>query len=189
VWFQDTRIDGDLVTYEIHYLFPHGEELVSHTELRFRSYGWLQLALVDTGFQVDPIDHDAPDLLFLATPAPARQPVLFRIDGSDGHWQATIIYAPSERVIVPITGLDTAEALQRLREHGVPVDLVLSELEHLNLGWDVRDEVHQRSEADMADWRQQDRRRREQLKNEFRQRRTDRPASTRPPHSNPNDPC
>jgi hypothetical protein len=47
--------------------------LVSHGELRFRSYGWLARALVDAGFHVDPIDHAALDLIFMACRAPARQ--------------------------------------------------------------------------------------------------------------------
>jgi hypothetical protein len=60
---------------EIRYRFPAGEELVSHGQLRFRSYAWLSRALVDAGFRVDPVDHDAPDLIFMARAEPARQPV------------------------------------------------------------------------------------------------------------------
>jgi SAM-dependent methyltransferase len=63
-WFQNTVVHGDLVTSEICYRFPTGEELASHGQLRFRSYAWLSRALVDAGFQVDPVDHDAPDLVF-----------------------------------------------------------------------------------------------------------------------------
>ncbi len=38
VWFQNPEVDGDLVRYEIHYHFARsGEELVSHTELKFRT--------------------------------------------------------------------------------------------------------------------------------------------------------
>jgi SAM-dependent methyltransferase len=167
-WFQDPQARGDLVTFEIHYRFPDGAELVSHNELRFRSYGWLQRALVETGFQVDPVDHDVPDLIFMATSAPARQPVVLRIRASaDGEWLAAILYDSSETVTVPITGLDTTQVLQRLHNLGVPQDLVLAELERLNLGWDVRAEVHQRSEADMADWRRLDQERREELKRNF----------------------
>jgi SAM-dependent methyltransferase len=69
-WFQGTRAAGSLVTYEIHYRFPDGDELVSHTTLRFRPYGWLTRALVDAGFQVEPVDHDTADLMFLATARP-----------------------------------------------------------------------------------------------------------------------
>jgi SAM-dependent methyltransferase len=71
VWLQDTQARGDLVASTIHYRFPTGEELVSHNELRFRSYGWLARALADAGFQVDPIDHDAADLIFMASRAQA----------------------------------------------------------------------------------------------------------------------
>jgi hypothetical protein len=79
VWLQDVRADADLVSYDVHYRFRTGEDLVSRNRLRFRSYGWLSHALVDTGFQVDPIDHDAPDLIFLASAAPAAQPVVLHI--------------------------------------------------------------------------------------------------------------
>jgi len=172
VWLQDTRVDADLVTYDIHYSFPSGEELVSHNQLRFRSYGWLSQTLVDTGFQVDPIDHEAPDLIFMARAAPARQPVVLRIyPSTSGEWLAAVLYNSSDTVTTPITGLDTTGILQRLRNLGVPQELVLNELERLDLGWDVRDEVHQRSEADMADWRRTDRQRHEQLKREFQRRR------------------
>ena len=38
VWFQNPEVDGDLVRYEMHYHFAgSGEELVSHTELKFRT--------------------------------------------------------------------------------------------------------------------------------------------------------
>jgi SAM-dependent methyltransferase len=173
VWLDDPQARGDLVAFEIHYRLPDGADLVSHNQLRFRSYGWLYQALVETGFQVDPIDHDIPDLIFMATSAPARQPVVLRIRASaDGDWLAAILYDSSETVTVPITGLDTAQALQRLRNLGVPQDLALAELERLNLDWDIRAEVRQRSEADMADWRRRDQERREQLKRDFRRRRT-----------------
>jgi SAM-dependent methyltransferase len=169
VWFANTQADGDVVTFEIHYRFPDGTQLVSHNQLRFRSYGWLRRALVETGFQVDPIDHDEPDLIFMATSAPARQPVVLRIRASaDGEWLATILYDSSETVTIPITGLDTTQVLQRFHDLGVPQELVLVELERLNLDWDVRTEIRRRSEADMADWRRLDQERREQLKRDFR---------------------
>ncbi|HET8683930.1 MAG TPA: class I SAM-dependent methyltransferase [Micromonosporaceae bacterium] len=171
VWLQDTQAHGDLVRSTIHYRFPNGEELVSHNELRFRSYGWLSQALTNTGFQIDPVDHDAPDLIFVASSAPARQPVVLRIyPSSSGDWLAAVLYDSSETVTVPLTGLDTTEVLQRLRDLGVPQELVLLELERCNLGWDLREEVRQRSEADMADWRRLDQERRERLKRDFRRR-------------------
>jgi SAM-dependent methyltransferase len=172
VWMQDTRADADLISYDVHYRFPAGEELVSHNQLRFRTYGWLSHALVDTGFQVDPIDHEAPDLIFLASAGPAPQPVVLRIYPTpSGEWVAAVLYASSDTVTTPLTGLDTVEILQRLRHLGVPQELILAEMERLDLGWDVRDEIHRRSQADMAEWRRTDRERREQLKREFRQRR------------------
>jgi SAM-dependent methyltransferase len=174
VWFQNPQASGDMVTFEIHYRFPDGTELVSHNQLRFRSYGWLHQVLVEAGFQVDPIDHNEPDLIFMATSAPARRPVVLRIHASgDGEWLAAILYDSSETVTVPITGLDTTQVLQRLHNLGVPQDVVLGELERLNLGWDVRTEVHRRSEADMAHWRRLDQERREQLKRDFRRDRRD----------------
>jgi hypothetical protein len=129
--------------------------------------------LLEAGFQVDPIDHDAPDLIFVANSAPAREPVVLRIHPSaSGEWFAAVLYDSSETVAVPLTGLDTTEVLQRLRELGVPQELVFPELERFDLGWDVREEVRQRSEADMADWRRLDGERREQLKRDFRRRQT-----------------
>jgi len=79
VWFQDPRAHGDLVTFETHFSFPDGTKLVSRNKLRFRSYGWLRQALVETGFQVDPVDHDAPDLIFMATSTPRRRTAVVRI--------------------------------------------------------------------------------------------------------------
>jgi SAM-dependent methyltransferase len=169
VWFQDPQARGDLVTFETHFSFPDGTKFVSHNELRFRSYGWLRHALMEAGFQVDPVDHDAPDLVFMATSAQRRRPAVVRIRASaDGGRLAAIIYDSLETVTVPITGLDTTEVLQRLRDLDVPQELVLAELEQLNPGWNVRDEVHQRSETDMADWRRLDEERRQQLKRDFR---------------------
>ncbi|GAA1861111.1 hypothetical protein GCM10009687_30410 [Asanoa iriomotensis] len=169
VWFQDPRSHGDLVTFEIHFAFPDGTKRVSHNELRFRSYGWLTRALAEAGFQVDPVDHDEPDLIFMATSTRRRRVAALRIDASpDGEWLAAVVFDSLETVTVPITGLDTTEVLQRLRDLDVPQELVLAELEQLNLGWSARDEVRQRSQADMADWRRLDKERREQLKRDFR---------------------
>jgi hypothetical protein len=50
----------------------------------------------------------------------------------------------------------------------VSQEFVLAELEQLNLGWNVRGEVHQRSETDMADWRRLAEERRQKLKRDFR---------------------
>ena len=59
MWFQDLEVDSDLVRYEIHYLFARsGEELVSHTELRFRTRAELSQSLSDAGFSVESIFRD-----------------------------------------------------------------------------------------------------------------------------------
>jgi SAM-dependent methyltransferase len=171
VWYQEARALGDLVTFECHYRFPDGSELVSHNDVRFRSYAWLRQVLMEAGFQVDPIDHEAADLMFLAAAAPARRPVVLRIHASaDGEWLATILYETSETATVPLSGLDTTQLLQRLGQYGVPPDVALAELERLDPGWGIRDEVRRRSEADMQEWRRLDHERRERLKREFRRR-------------------
>ena len=76
VWFQDPKVDGDRVRYEIHYLFARsGEELVSHTELRFRTRAELIRSLSDAGFSVEcvfgdwdgrPADAASRELIFVA---------------------------------------------------------------------------------------------------------------------------
>ena len=76
VWFQDPEVDGDLVRYEIHYLFARsGKEVVSHTELRFRSRAELSRSLSDAGFSVEsvfgdwdgrPDDAASRELIFVA---------------------------------------------------------------------------------------------------------------------------
>lgn len=76
VWFQDPEVDGDLVRYEIHYLFERsGEELVSHAELRFRTRAQLSRSLSDAGFSVEnvfgdwdgrPADAASRELIFVA---------------------------------------------------------------------------------------------------------------------------
>jgi SAM-dependent methyltransferase len=171
VWHESTREHGDRVSTEVHYVFPDGQELVSHNELRFWSYAWLRQALRQTGFQVDPVEDGKPDLVVIAHSGSGQQPVALHIDSNaDGEWFAAVLYDSSETVTVPLTGLDTTEVLQKLFNLGVPQELVLSETDRLDLGWDVRDEVRQRSEADMGTWRQRDRERREQLKRDFRRR-------------------
>ena len=105
VWFQDPQACGDLVTFETHFSFPDGTKLVSHNELRFRSYGWLRHALIETGFQVDPVDYDAPDLIFMATYTHRRRPAVVRIRASaDGEWTAAIIYDSWRRLPYPLPG-------------------------------------------------------------------------------------
>jgi hypothetical protein len=58
-WFQNPKVEGDLVRYEIHYLSGRsGEELVSHTELRFRARRELRQSLSEAGFLVDSVFGD-----------------------------------------------------------------------------------------------------------------------------------
>ena len=74
VWFEDPRVDGDLVRYEIHYLFARsGQELVSHAELRFCTSGDLSRSLSEAGFLVEsvfgdrrPADAASRELIFVA---------------------------------------------------------------------------------------------------------------------------
>jgi SAM-dependent methyltransferase len=76
VWFQDLEVDGDLVRYDIHYLFARsGEEVVSHAELRFRTREELVRSLSDAGFLVEsvfgdwngrPADAASRELIFVA---------------------------------------------------------------------------------------------------------------------------
>jgi SAM-dependent methyltransferase len=59
VWFQDLEVDGDLARYEIHYLFARsGEELVSRTELKFRTRAELSRSLSEAGFSVEGVFGD-----------------------------------------------------------------------------------------------------------------------------------
>jgi SAM-dependent methyltransferase len=174
VWYANTRVDGDRVGYETHYRFPSGVELVSRGELRFRSYGWLKHALAGAGFAIHPMDADAPDLLFLATAAPPRRVTRLDVDGTSPYdWRATIHYDIGEPVTVFLEGLYSLELLARLRELGVPHEMVYAEAARLGIDWDPEEEVRVRSEADMAEWRRRDRERRERLKREFRERRSE----------------
>ncbi len=76
VWFEDPEVDGDLVRYEIRYLFARsGEVLVSHTELRFHTRAQLSRSLSDAGFSVEsvfgdwdgrPADAASRELIFVA---------------------------------------------------------------------------------------------------------------------------
>ncbi len=75
-WVQGTEVDGDLVRFELHYLFAEsGEELVSPGELRFRTRVELSRSLSDAGFSVEdiigdwdgsPADATSPELIFVA---------------------------------------------------------------------------------------------------------------------------
>lgn len=75
-WIQGTEVDGDLVRFELHYLFAEsGEELVSPGELRFRTRVELSRSLPDAGFSVEdvigdwdgrPADATSPELIFVA---------------------------------------------------------------------------------------------------------------------------
>lgn len=59
LWFQNLEIDGYLVRYDIHYLFARsGEELVSPSELKFRSRTELGRSLLDAGFTVEVVFGD-----------------------------------------------------------------------------------------------------------------------------------
>jgi SAM-dependent methyltransferase len=174
VWYANTRADGDRVAYETHYRFPGGEELVSRGELRFRSYAWLKHALIGAGFTLDPMDSEAPDLLFLATPSPPRRATRLEIDGTAQYdWRATVHYDIGEPVTVFLKGLYLLELLGRLRELGVPPEMAYEEVARVGLSLDPAEEVRVRSEADMDEWRRLDRERRERLKREFRQRRSE----------------
>jgi SAM-dependent methyltransferase len=73
VWIQDAIGDGDHVAYTLVYRFPDGQEVLSRNELRYRSFAWLAQALTDSGFHVDPPDHEAADHIFLATQPTAGQ--------------------------------------------------------------------------------------------------------------------
>jgi SAM-dependent methyltransferase len=168
VWRANARADGDLVGYETHFRFPGGEELVSRGELRFRSYAWLKHALAGAGFDLDPMDSEAPDLVFLATPSPPRRAVRLVLDR---ELRATVHYADADPVFAFLDGLSSLETLARLRELGVAPELLYDEVRRLDLGWDPAAEVRERSEADMDDWRRRDQERRERLKREFRERR------------------
>jgi hypothetical protein len=102
----------------------------------------------------------------------ARRPVALQINTDDsGDLVAAVLYETGEAVAVPIGDADTALALQRLRDLDVPTDVAVRELEQVGLGFDIRDDVRRRSEADMAQWRKTDQERREQLKREFRRQR------------------
>lgn len=75
-WVQGAEVDGDLVRFELHYLFVEsGEELVSSGELRFRTRVELSRSLSDAGFSVEgvigdwdgrPADVTSPELIFVA---------------------------------------------------------------------------------------------------------------------------
>jgi SAM-dependent methyltransferase len=77
VWFEPLEsADSELIRYEIHYLFvASGEELVSTSELRFRSRQSITASLGDTGFVVERVfgdwdrrhlDATSPEMIFVA---------------------------------------------------------------------------------------------------------------------------
>jgi hypothetical protein len=76
VWFEDPKVDGDLVRYEIHFLFARSaEEVVSHAGLRFRTREELVRSLSDAGFLVEsvfgdwdsrPVEAASRELIFVA---------------------------------------------------------------------------------------------------------------------------
>lgn len=168
-WLQYLGSDGDLVTFQTHYRFATGEHLIAHCQRRFRSYAWLRRAMIDTGLHVYPADHDAANLIFLAGTSSRHPVALHTRVGADGDLVAIVLYDTGEDVTVPIGGLNLPAVLQRLLDLGVPTDVTVRELEQY--GFDVRDEVRERSETDMAAWRAADHVRREELKRQFRQSR------------------
>ena len=101
-----------------------------------------------------------------------RRPVGVHVerDGFD-YLSAIVLFDSGERAVVPISGVAVTTVLQRLRDLDVPADVLLCELDSLGLGSDIREDIHRRSEADMADWRRADQRHREELKRRFRQQR------------------
>ncbi len=76
VWQEVLAVHGDRVSSAIHYRFAaDGQELVSTSELRFRSQAELTRSLADAGFSVEqvfgswdrrPVGPDSPELIFVA---------------------------------------------------------------------------------------------------------------------------
>jgi SAM-dependent methyltransferase len=169
VWLDNTTADGDLVQYEIHYRFPSGERIVSHNALRFRSYAWFKHVLADAGFLLDPMDFDGDDMMFTATAAPPRTAVDLRMRLlDDGRLRATIVYDSTDVATVELTDLDSVALLHRFHELQVPPEMVARAFGELGFDWDVAGEILWRSEADMDDWRHDDRHVRDARKREFR---------------------
>jgi hypothetical protein len=79
VWQRVLEVRDDRVLSEIHYRFAaSGEELVSTSELRFRSQAGLRRSLAEAGFSVErvfgdwdrgPVQADSPELIFVAARA------------------------------------------------------------------------------------------------------------------------
>ncbi len=77
-WWEVVRVDGELVTTEIHYVVhATGEELVSRNLLRFRPWDALSGALTEAGLEVEqvfgdwsraPFAADSPEFVVLARP-------------------------------------------------------------------------------------------------------------------------
>lgn len=172
-WHRSTAVEGDLISYETHYQLPTGTSLVSLNKRRFRSSAWLTRAMADAGFNVDPFDNMAPDYIMVATASPPRRVIDLHVHAQPAEaWWASVIYDSAEAVTVPLSGLDQLTILARLHELRVPIELIYREMAASGVNWDIEADVRQRSDADMNDWRQRDRERREQLKREFRTRRS-----------------
>ncbi len=74
-WIELLDVDGDLVTYDIHYRLESGEELISHDALRFRSLEEIEAGLAVAGFSMQrvygdwdrsPARADSPELIVVA---------------------------------------------------------------------------------------------------------------------------
>ncbi|MGH2751246.1 MAG: class I SAM-dependent methyltransferase [Actinomycetota bacterium] len=76
VWQQLLEVQSGRVSFEIHYHFASGEEVVSTNELRFRTQAELTRSLADVGFSVEHVFGDwdrqlvevgSRELIFIAT--------------------------------------------------------------------------------------------------------------------------
>jgi SAM-dependent methyltransferase len=65
LWLDGVEVEGGVVRYRIHYRLPSGQEIVSHTVLRFRSAEELALALTEAGFAVDRIGSEDGELIVI----------------------------------------------------------------------------------------------------------------------------
>ncbi len=75
-WAQLIAVNGNRVSYEIHYFFPGtGDKLISINELRFRDRNQLEKSLVDAGFVIEKVfgnwdfslaDSMSPEFIFVA---------------------------------------------------------------------------------------------------------------------------
>jgi SAM-dependent methyltransferase len=53
LWTEVTAVDGDIVSYSHHYLFPDGQELRSDSCLRFWSEARIRKSVVEAGFGIE----------------------------------------------------------------------------------------------------------------------------------------